>query len=148
MKLSTAIKNANIIAERIKRFNGIIETPECNKKFIRIKRAWIFGSTVKGKLNPNDLDVLLDYSEHEIRYCAKNLVPGVRAFKFLRRRGLAKKEYKSYCFMGLDFGRSARRETLKYLKKGMCKISIHDHSIDGNISGVKVMIYPRNDLRI
>lgn len=145
MKLSTAIKNANIIAERIKRLNGIIETPECNKKFVRIKRSWIFGSTVKGKLNPNDLDVLLDYSEHEIRYSAAMRIPDK---KDIRRRGVAKQSFKSHRFMGLDFGLSASREAFKYLKKGMCKISIHDHSIDGNIAGVKVMIYPRNDLRV
>lgn len=144
MKLSTAIKNANIIAERIKRLNGIIETPECDYKVIRIKRAWIFGSTVKGKLNPKDLDVLLEYSFHDKRYSGSMRIPESKEF---RRRGLCKKQYKSKLFMGLDFGRSAIQETFKYLKKGMCKISIHDHSIDGNIAGVKIMIYPRNDLR-
>lgn len=62
MKRETAIKYAREIARRAQSVNGLLATPGCSYEAVRIKRMWIFGSTVKGKTDPNDLDLLIEMS--------------------------------------------------------------------------------------
>ena len=60
MNRKTALKKCKTVADRIKAVNGIIGTPHANFQALRISRAWLFGSTAKGKENPNDVDILIE----------------------------------------------------------------------------------------
>ena len=132
MKLKTSIRNALKIAERIKHCNGIIGTPEASHEALRITRAWIFGSTAKGKLHPNDTDILIESIEVG-RFNLKN----------------AKKKPKSTMRLGYRYSLNAHDVGYSYLRRGIKMVRFHDIKIDGSIGDVaqtKIMIYPRNDL--
>ena len=60
MKRATALKSLKKIVDRIHAVNGLLATPEASSEAFRIKRAWVFGSTVKGSESPGDLDILID----------------------------------------------------------------------------------------
>ena len=47
------------IARRLVSVNGLIPTHRGDHEFYLVKKAWVFGSTIKGSDAPNDLDVLL-----------------------------------------------------------------------------------------
>jgi len=140
VKLSTSIRNAITVAERIRALSGVIETPEASRPFVRIKRAWIFGSTAKGKQNPNDTDILLemhvcgDYQPSNVRRNHKCKRYAKTDRKFLRRRGV-------------NTGLRSEDVALRYLKKSMKKISLHSMELDGEYATDRIMIYPRNDLK-
>lgn len=132
MKRETSIRNALKVAERIKRCNGLIGTPDASYEALRIKRAWLFGSTVKGKLNPGDTDILLE--------CY------VVGWFNLEN---AKLEPKSRNSMGHRYALCALEEGRRYLRRGLKMVRFHDLKIDGNfgdIAETKIMIYPKNNL--
>lgn len=132
MKLSTSIRNAMTVAERIKRCNGLIGTPEAITEAFRIKRAWVFGSTAKGNPNPNDTDILIE---------------GGRVGRFNPRR--AKKQPKSKSRMGIRYRVESIEVACAYLVGNLKMIRLHDIMVDGNLGDIpdtKIMIYPRNDL--
>jgi predicted nucleotidyltransferase len=128
MKRSTALKNATEIARRIKSVNGLLATPLCNREAVRIKRAWVFGSTVKGSGFPNDLDILLE------------LIPCGR-IKNWRQAKLDRRYYRS---TGIKLAQCSMRETIKWLRKNMKKVRCHHYFIEKDL-GIDVMveIYPR-----
>ncbi len=132
MKLQTSIRNALKIAERIKRCNGLIGTPYTSHEALRIKRAWLFGSMAKGKLNPGDTDILLE--------CY------VVGWFNLEN---AKLQPKSRNSMGHRYALCAMEEGRRYLRSGLKMVRFHDLHIDGNfgdIAKTKIMIYPKNNL--
>ena len=132
MKLQTSIRNALKIAERIKRCNGLIGTPYTSHEALRIKRAWLFGSTAKGKLNPGDTDILLECYVVG-RFNLKN----------------AKLEPKGRRSSGYRYKLNAIDEGRYYLRSGLKMVRFHDLEIDGNLGDIaqtKIMIYPRIDL--
>ena len=59
MKLETALRHAAEIARRLESVNGLIPTPRGEREFYLVKKAWVFGSTIKGSDAPNDLGGLL-----------------------------------------------------------------------------------------
>lgn len=63
LKLATALRYANEISRRVREVNGLLATPLCGHEAVRISRVWVFGSTIKGSLAPNDLDLLIDLHE-------------------------------------------------------------------------------------
>lgn len=129
MKIETAIKYANDIAARIQSVNGLLATPLCGNEAVRIRRVWIFGSTVKGSANPNDLDVLIDMS--------------VAGRHFTRRTMPVDKQYlRTY---GMKITYCSEWYALKWLTKGMRNVSRHRLSDDQAELDVKVLLYPRND---
>ena len=133
MKLETSIKNALLIANRIKHCNGLIGTPHASHEALRIKRAWLFGSTAKGKQNPNDTDILLECE-------------AVGRFRFNN----AKMEPKSRS-SGHRYRLHAMDEGRYYLRGNLKMVRFHDLKIDGNFGDIpdtKIMIYPRLDLTI
>lgn len=74
---STAIKTALEITERVKKCSGVIGTPECEFTAFRIKRMWLSGSTAKGYVNPNDVDILID---RQMRFnCGFHLKPATHS---------------------------------------------------------------------
>jgi hypothetical protein len=131
MKLATALRYADEIAARLRRVNGLIATPLCDWEAVRIRRAWIFGSTVKGSQTPNDLDVLLDLRE-------------VGLPRRWRNGKLDKRALRSY---GYWRAINSTDEALKWISKGMKKVSRHLVETEKGLDlSPMVMIYPRNDL--
>jgi predicted nucleotidyltransferase len=129
MKIERAVRYAMEVASRVHSVNGILSTPLCNREAVRIKRIWVFGSTVKGSKTPNDLDLLIDINE-----CG-------RRRKW--RQGKLDKEYlRRY---GMRRAINAEKDPLKWLAKGMQKVSRHTIWDEAAEIDFKVLLYPRND---
>lgn len=62
MKRTTATKHLATIVSRLEQCNGIFQTPKAYFSRHIIKKAWVFGSYIKGAENPNDLDILIETS--------------------------------------------------------------------------------------
>ena len=133
MKRETAIRMAKTVRDRLIQANGLIGTPGCCKEAIRVKRAWVFGSTVKGSQSPNDLDLLLDVS-----YCGRRFRVGSGS-KVDRRT-------KQNC--GAVVAADSKIEAYKYIRGGLKKLSIHSLDYEDEYANPRVMIYPRNDLGV
>ena len=137
MNRKTALNKCKTVADRIKAVNGLIGTPHANFQALRVSRAWLFGSTAKGKKNPADVDILI-----ECRMVGDYQTTGKRAGRE-NARGNAKRTKRGY-WIGSPV--CSYDEAKKYLSKGMYKISIHNFAIDGNFGDVaetKIMIYPK-----
>jgi hypothetical protein len=127
MKLETALHHAAEIARRLESVNGLIPTPRGGNEFYLVKKAWVFGSTIKGSDAPNDLDVLL-FAENagaRQRWEVVGFDPVYRKATGLRR------------------ARHTDREAKMWLRKGMMMISLHDTESEETIFDKKVEIYPR-----
>lgn len=131
MRKETALRYAAEITARLRGINGLLATPLCQKEAVRIRRVWVFGSTVKGSEAPNDLDLLLDLwpvGRH------RNWKQG----KLDRRLARA---------FGIRLAIDGENEALKWLTKGMRKVSRHSFEDERGLDlSPLVMIYPRNDL--
>lgn len=157
MKRSTAIKTALEIADRVKKWNGIIGTPECEFTAFRIKRMWLFGSTAKGYENPNDVDILIDGGECGLIQFAnwknKKSMAGFitdrkkrtdRSFvKF--RLGKTDKGYLRSCRVYTAV--SSRITALRMIKGNSKMVRFHEYEVDGNLAYPRIMLYPRNDFK-
>lgn len=132
MKLETCHRYAREIARRVHSVNGLLATPLCNREAARIHAIWVFGSTVKGSQNPNDLDILIDLRPVGRRRSWKQGSLDRRAFRNHGfRRAPCSCEY-----------------ALKWLTRGMRKVSRHTTYSEYANLDVKVMIYPRWDMEI
>jgi predicted nucleotidyltransferase len=130
MRRELALQYAIEVARRVHHINGLLATPLCNYEAVRIKRIWVFGSVAKGSETPNDLDLLI-----EAEYCGRR-----RNW----RQGKINKQYlRSY---GYKDAIDARHEAMKWLTKGMRKVSRHLKDAEAVPIDVKVLLYPRNDL--
>jgi predicted nucleotidyltransferase len=132
MKLETAQRYAREIAARVHSVNGLLATPLCSGEAARISRVWVFGSTVKGSTAPNDLDVLIEINEVGRRRSAA-------------QGRMCKKYYRAF---GVRVAASTTEEALKWLTKGMKKVSRHTTNGETAELDVKVLIYPRWDMDI
>src|ERR1700693_5057438 len=103
MKLKTALRYAHEIARRVHAVYGLLATPLCGNEAVRIRRIWVFGSTVKGSQTPNDLDILIDMEEVGRHYNAK-------------QTRVDKAYLRSY---GMRFPPRSKYAALKWLTKGM-----------------------------
>lgn len=137
MKIKTAIHHVKQIRERIRRVNGLIGTPEAGRYCFKIRTAYVFGSTVKGKDCPNDVDILIDGREvGELQGTSKINLGNRRNAKIVRN-GF----WKNYPIR-------SQTQAYKYLGHGMKMIRFHDYNFErtfGDIDKTKVMIYPRDD---
>lgn len=130
MKRVVALRYAEMIHRRLTSVNGLLATPLCDFEAVRFRRVWVFGSTVKGSQEPNDLDVLIElYAVGRCRTWQQGAVD-----KYEKRHS------------GLMCAKSAEREAYKWLTKGMRKVSRHPLSIDEHIAYPRVMIYPRFEI--
>lgn len=129
MKLSTALSHAQRIAERAHSVNGLLATPLTKWEAVRIRRLWVFGSTIKGKAEPGDVDILVDMVEVGRRRTWQQ----TRLDKYWRKCGM---------LFPPDSDRAARQ----WLRDGMKMVRFHQHAIDGNLIDKMVLLYPRNDL--
>ena len=143
MNRKTALRKCKTVADRIKAVNGIIGTPHANFQALRISRAWLFGSTAKGKENPGDVDILI-----ECKHVGYKQTTGQRASKCPGMRGNAK-QVKHGNFAG--FSVCCYTEAGKYLTQGMYKVRLHDYACDGALGDIpetKIMIYPKFEVDI
>lgn len=136
MRRQVALNYANRISDRVKSVGGIVSTPMCGHAHTKIKRIWVFGSTVKGSEAPNDLDLMIEMEP--IGSMRRFGVRGQTSVSYDRRR------FKSY---GRRWEECSQHQTLVWLTKGMKKVSRHVVGIEKIEPDVMVMIYPRNDLK-
>lgn len=152
MKRETAIRYAHEIARRVHAVNGLLATPGCEFEAVRIRRIWVFGSTVKGKQNPNDLDVLIDM-QYAGRYrvaaksrYAKIRTTGQHALRDSLCDGQIDKEYKRR--NGWITAKSSKSYALIWLTKGMKMVSRHTLMNEAAAPfAEQVLIYPRFDMK-
>jgi predicted nucleotidyltransferase len=130
MKRDVAIRYACEVARRIHDVNGLLATPLCSNEAVRFKRVWVFGSVAKGSATPNDLDLLIEAEE-----CGQR--------RSWRQTKIDKEYQRRY---GMQMAPFARDEALKWLTRGMRKVSRHWADQEATPIDVKVLLYPRNDL--
>ena len=145
MKRETAIKYAREIARRVHSVNGLLATPGCRREAVRIRRIWVFGSTVKGKPNPNDLDVLIDIEEvGRLRVIGRHRGRNHVYEGMLRDARIDKSRARKY---GWFTSKDSIPEALKWLTKGMKMVSRHTLEGEGAAPfAEQVLIYPRWDM--
>lgn len=132
MKRSTAVHHVFVVAQRLRDTCGIVCVPNAGHGAVRVRRAWVFGSTAKGADSPNDVDILIDCSEVG-PWSAWS--PGRKLDRRYRRS------------FGICLMPDATERFIIWLRSGMTKVSVHRFSQDGRLlaNEVKVMIYPRMD---
>lgn len=130
MRRETAIKNAAEVARRIRQASGCLGTPGFQFEALRIRRAWVFGSTIKGSQNPNDVDILLDCE------------PCGRHFRVGKGAMLDKERKRRH---GYRLARDTLDGAIISLRQGMKGINIHTYQNDGELAHPRVMIWPRNE---
>lgn len=131
MKRATALRNAQRIRDRLKGLGGLVGTPACEHEAVLIKRAWVFGSTVKGSDSPGDLDILIEYANVGERRNARS----------------GKVRLKDW-ICNLKTPVRSVDEAIIFLRAGMKKVSVHLYENDGDLGDVpqtRQMIYPRCD---
>lgn len=145
MKRETAIKYAREIARRVHSVNGLLATPGCRREAVRIRRVWVFGSTVRGKPNPNDLDVLIEMEEvGRIRVIGRHRCSVHSHSDLLRDAQLDRQRMRKY---GWPTAKDTTPYALKWLTKGMRMVSRHDMRYEGAAPfPEQVLIYPRWDM--
>lgn len=149
MKRDTAIKNLNKVVGRLKACNGIYPTPLHDHKFIKVKRAWVFGSVAKGAENPNDLDIFIEYTSEHWRVGKRKQRKQVRKLKdgsrCLHGNLLLDKDYLRR--NGVCAPRRSILDFHKWIRSGMQKVSVHYVGEDEVFDDLdtKYLIYPRND---
>ena len=132
MKLKSAINKAHKVAERLKSTHGLIYTPLHEYEAIRVKRAWLFGSTSKLKEEPNDVDILVE-------------MVGIDRYKYgVRGSYIIDKEYlRRY---GMRIPKDSMVVASKFLKNRLHHVNVHATDWVSFDPDVKILIYPRNDL--
>lgn len=138
MKHSTSVANAQYVADQLRRVSGIIATPNCAHDAVRVKRAWLFGSTAKGKENPNDTDIIIEYVL-------------IGKPKWSGRNGKVSGHFRinrdSYRRFGWSHPEDSLNEARRFLKGRKKMIRVHQWEIDKDVADGRVMIYPVNDLK-
>ena len=158
MKLQTAINHAQKIHDRLKALGGIIGTPDASYEAFKVKSVWVFGSTIKGKSNPIDLDIAVNGASvgrraHCSQWARRHILNnGLRKRDPEGFRCTGKLDKQAFKRRGMSFVVDSRDEAVKYLKNGMRGVSVHLYghddaleSKDYDIHSTKVMLYPRND---
>ena len=118
MKLKLAIGYAKRINEKLNNLTeGTLELEGCEYKKIKVEKVWVFGSTIKGSLFPNDLDLLIKSTKFD-------LIP------FPERLN----------------AKDSTNEFFKGLSKGMKKVSRHDWMDEITSIDKLVEIWPKFEL--
>lgn len=118
MKLKLAISYAKNIHEKLNNLTeGTLELEGCGYKRIKVEKVWVFGSTIKGSLSPNDLDLL-------IKSNLVDLIP----------------------FPERLHAKNSTSEFFKWLSKGMKKVSRHDWMDEITSIDKLVEIWPKFEL--
>lgn len=131
MKIVTAVKYAHEISHRLHEVKGDIITPLGDREGVKVNQVWVFGSTVKGSLSPNDLDLLIDLSGY-----GKIFRPPERP----QAKTPAWAKHYNMC-------RSSRELALVWLTRGMKNVSRHLVGEEEVEIDVMQMIYPHFEAR-
>ncbi len=151
MKRQTAVSNLNKIISKLHCINGIYCAALCDRDFVKVKRAWVFGSVAKGSDSPNDLDIFIEV-HNPFQWDQPKRKSQRRMF---RNTGPRMKLHGGFKMNKATSGRtvpsavSGLSEFSKWLKKGTNKTSIHfvhDDDIFNKLD-CKHLIYPRNDFK-
>jgi hypothetical protein len=132
MKLHTAIKYLKEIHRRVSEVGGVLVTPGHSYDSVIFEEIWVFGSTIKGSIEPNDLDILIRLKGNgEHRSLAKGAIRDERYFRLT----------------GYSYPMDSERTAYIWLTRNMRKVSRH-HFEDEKGLGIDVMkmIYPRFEL--
>lgn len=118
MKLKLAISYAKRIHEKLNTLTeGTLELEGCEYKKIKVEKVWVFGSTVKGSLLPNDLDLLIKSTKLDLASFPERLN-----------------------------AKDSTNEFFKWLSKGMKKVSRHDWMNEITSIDKLVEIWPKFEL--
>ncbi|WP_227430766.1 nucleotidyltransferase domain-containing protein [Psychrobacter sp. I-STPA6b] len=151
MKRATALKNLNRIICKIHSINGIYATPLCNNEFVKIKKAWVFGSVAKGSEAPNDLDIFIEVASHKLS-SNRDRKGRRKIFRHAKHQIRLHGGFKADKTTGHSVPTilNSHNELCKWLRKGTKKTSIHFVGEDEVFETLdyKVLIYPRNDFII
>lgn len=142
MKLKTAINNAMKVQYAIKKCNGLIGTLGTEYECVKIKKAFIFGSTVKLKPEPNDLDVIVEFSFCGRRFGVTRIHNNKDGYPYIGAK--IDKNWKRR--FNYKFPADSYNAALRYMAGGMKMIRIHNWEFDERFADPKIMIYPRDDL--
>jgi predicted nucleotidyltransferase len=145
MKRQTAIETAWRLHLRLSGLSGIIATPAGQHSAYRIRRAWLFGSTVKGAPFPNDIDILYDGFECGRLQLVNRRNWGGRA-QMGERIYLAPIDRHRLKAYGWRVARESRVLALMALAGGLKMVRFHRLEIDGELAHPRTLIYPRFDL--
>lgn len=126
MKIETANRYIEEIAKRLVLVNGVIPTPRGEYECLLVKKAWVFGSTIKGSFAPNDLDILLFTETAGLKQKWESV-------------GFDPVQFRNY---GIHVARSTRSEAGMWLRRGLKMVSIHDTLHDETIFDKKIEIFP------
>jgi predicted nucleotidyltransferase len=149
MKRNTALKSLFKVLQRIHNINGVLNTPMDDNVCCKIKKAWLFGSVLKGSDNPNDIDIFIEIAK-----------PNTPPEKELKSR---RKVYRSYQRLHGGFRPCRRSQKWRmgkmhskarscesfiiWVRKHIPKVSIHvvGHDAAFETLDQKCLIYPRCD---
>lgn len=131
-----------MVVDRIRMFNGIIATPEDHHEFVKVKRVWLFGSTARGKQNPNDTDLLFEFCE------GGRLKRAGKTARGSKQPNTAKIDRDYRRRYGIDIAKNTTTSLFRYLRGHLKMIRFHDARIDAKYATDKILVYPRNDLNL
>lgn len=130
MKRTTAIRTVLAIATRLHEWGGVIQTPRASWPRVIVDRLWLFGSTLHGMGDPNDVDLL--WSAWVGGLYRKPGEDGAEraTSRFGRYYGLARDPFE---------------EARRGLAMGAKMVRVHALDVDGDVAWPRAMLYPTND---
>jgi hypothetical protein len=131
MKRALAYRYCQQEHRQVSKINGILITPMMDRDYVKFYSIHAVGSFVKGKLEPNDLDLLIHL---------EGLGKGTK----LSEGGILDKEYKRR--YGMHVVVNSERHAYKWLTRGMRHIHRLNAYEEETIFYVKVEIYPKFEL--
>lgn len=129
MKRELCFKYCQRIHERLNEIDGLLNTNGYNYGEIKFTRIYAVGSFVKGKLEPNDLDLLICYKPQG-RHTTTQDEGYILDKRYLRTYGIRVVS----CAIEYAF---------KWLTKGMRNVHRLDARIDVTKYDVKIEIWPK-----
>lgn len=127
MKRETAIAIAEEIVCKLVACRGIVDTPTAFRPQVKVSELWMFGSTLKGKDRPNDLDLL--WEAEPIGACRKPGEGGAELDRELNRR------------YGYVRAKDPFDEAIRSLRGSRKMVRIHDMGLDGDLAYPRLLLF-------
>lgn len=132
MKRKTAERHVNEVVRRLRAVNGLIGTPTASRQFCKIRRLWLFGSVLKGKDTPGDVDILAEFMPCGRIQRASNAYLRGKPWQNARFENPRKRYLMA----------SPIDDAIRYLTKGMKMVRVHCLDVDGDIANPRVLLWP------
>lgn len=100
MKRETCYRYCQQIYKKLIDIDGVLLTPGYDHEYVRFKKIMVVGSFVKGKAEPNDLDLLIDCEEGGAVIRIED--GGILDKEYLRRYGIervARSKYSAFIWL-------------------------------------------------